>query len=290
LNKDTPEHTARFSFTPEQMADPSGLYGKWVQIFEDIRIYAGTTTLLAGYNGSGKSTLATQIAHMMTEAGVRSFLISPEMPPEVTWRIMQRQSTNSSEPTHPEWALTERHCRANFLLSTVEDRLTPSQVFAQFDMAYAKGYRMMVLDSLTCVRSGHELHEQANFSDMLRNWSRNHPDCYLLVVAHMRKPAGFIGGQISRYDIRGAGEISDLAGHVWLLQRKNKFSQKEVAAYGEYEAKLIVDKNRATGHLVCKMLRFANVSKLFHQKLSVPRYVEYLEERREEQTNVKRIY
>lgn len=274
LNVDSPDGMKRFDFSPEQMRDTDSLYGDCIEVFPEVNFYCGTTTLLGGYNGSGKSTLATQIAHICAQSGVKGFILSPEMPPKVTGHIMTRQATNVGEPTNSEWTLCANHVRENFLFSTTEDRITPDVVKAQFDAAYAKGYRLMILDSITCVRAGHENHQQANFADDLRSWSRAHPDCYLLVLAHMRKPAGYQGGMISRYDIRGAGEISDLAGHVWLLQRKNPFSQKEMAEYGDFSARIIVDKNRATGKLACKMLRFSNIQKLYHPSKQCPRYVD----------------
>lgn len=286
LNVNTPHNMQRFAFSPEEMNDPGGLYGDWIEVFPGVKLYAGTTTLLAGYNGSGKSTLTTQIAHICAGHGVRSFILSPEMPPEVMGRIVHRQATPVANPTPAEWQRAARHVKNHFLFSTIEDRITPDVAISQFDEAYALGCRLMVLDSLTCVRTGHELYQQADFADMLRNWSRNHPDCFVLVVAHMRKPSGYVGGHLSRYDIRGAGEISDLAGHIWLMQRKNPFSQKEMADYGDYDAKLIVDKNRATGTLTCKMLRFSNLQKLYHPTKQPPCYIDYMYEN----GNVERIY
>lgn len=286
LNRQSPVNMERFCFDPETMNDVGSVHGDSIEIFSGIKLYAGTTTLLAGYNGSGKSTLSTQIAHMLANHGLKSFILSPEMPPAVTGRIMQRQATNVGVPTDQEWRRAAQHCRSNFLISTLEDRITPTTAISQFNQAYTAGCRFMVLDSLTCVRAGHELYQQANFADDLRNWSRSHPDTYLLVLAHMRKPAGYVSTMVSRYDIRGAGEISDLAGHIWLLQRKNPFSDREKMQYGDFDAKLIVDKNRATGNLTCKMLHFSNHQKLFHATRQPPRYIDYMQDT----ANVERIY
>jgi len=274
LNSDIPDGMMRFDLSPDELDSTDSLYGDFVEIFPKVNFYAGTTTLLAGYNGSGKSTLATQIAHVLAQCGIKGFILSPEMPPKVTAHIIARQSSNVAIPSRLEWRTMGEYVRKNFLFSTIEDRITPEIAFQQFDEAYAMGCRFMVLDSITCIRTGHELYQQADFADQLRAWSRAHPDCYLLVLAHMRKPAGYTGGMISRYDIRGAGEISDLAGHVWLLQRKNPFNSREVAEFGEYDAKIIVDKNRATGELACKMLRFSNQQKLFHATQKPPRYID----------------
>ena len=102
----------------------------------------------------------------------------------------------------------------------------------------------------------------------------------------MRKPSGYTNSMMSRYDIRGAGEISDLAGHVWLMSRKNPFSQQDKAHYGDFDAKLVVDKNRATGDLTCKMLKFNKQNKLYYVGNRAPRYIDYFSEGE----NVERIY
>lgn len=285
LNLDLPDTMTRFNLPPEVISNPEAMYGNRIEVFPDVFFYAGTTTLLAGYNGSGKSTLATQVGHIMANEGYKTFILSPEMPPNVTWHILARQASRVNEQTPIEANKSNQHCLQNFVVSTIEDRLTPALAISQFDKAYEMGHRVIILDSLTCVRTGHELYEQADFSDLLRNWSRSHPDCFLLVVAHMRKPAGYAGGQISRYDIRGAGEISDFAGHIWLMQRKNPFSDKELNQYGDYDAKIIVDKNRATGKLVCKMLRFNNLAKLYHTGKVAPRYIDYMDPE-----GIQRIY
>ena len=208
------------------------------------------------------------------------------MPPAQTGRILQRQATNVGNPTSQEWRRCAQHVRNNFLISTDEDRITPDNALAQLDSAYNEGCRFLVLDSLTCVRTGHELYQQATFADDLRTWIRGHQDAFLLVLAHMRKPAGYMGGMVSRYDIRGAGEISDYAGHIWLLQRKNPFSDREKAAFGDFDARLIVDKNRATGDLSCRMLHFSRLQKLFHHTRQMPRYIDYMSE----DDKVERIY
>lgn len=273
LNIQSPKNMARFEFSSESMEKIDEMHGERIQIFPQVYMYAGTTTLLAGYNGSGKSTLATQIGHIAAQYGIKTFILSPEMPPEVTGKIIRRQSTNVDMPTKLEWDRTKDYVRDNFLVSTIEDMVTPETAIDQFTQAYKMGCRLIILDSLTCVRSGPELHHQANFADDLRAWSRSHPDAYLLVLAHMRKPNQFTSS-VSRYDIRGAGQISDLAGHVWLLQRKNPFNQKEQAFYGDYDAKIVVDKNRATGELCCKMLRFSKPQLLFHVTKQPPRYVD----------------
>ena len=287
LNRKSPPNMMRFVFTPEELDKPDFLLGDRIEVMPDVWLYPATTTLLAGYNGTGKSTLATQICHIAALHGIKSFILSPEMPPQVTSNILHRQATSVDQPSPSEWQRVSRYVAGHFMISTLEDRITPQAALKQFDDAYDAGCRLMVLDSLTCVRAGHELHQQANFADDLRNWSRKHPDAYLLVIAHMRKPANGQSGLMSRYDIRGAGEISDLAGHIWLVQRKNPFSNKELNQYGDYDSRLIVDKNRATGKLTCKMLRFSPIQKLFHPTKQPPCYVDFDGQK---ESGVARIY
>lgn len=286
LNQESPPGMQRFWFTPDDIRSPENLYGENIEVFPKVKLYAGTTTLLAGYNGSGKSTLSLQVGHIMSQYGYKTFVLSPEMPPRITAHILARQSTNVGNMTDAEATRAAKHVHDNFLISTTQDRITSYKAIQQMNYGYSAGCRLIILDSLTCIKTGHELHQQADFSDELRNWSRSHPDAFLLVLAHMRKPSGYTNGMVSRYDIRGAGEISDLAGHIWLMSRKNPFSQQDKAHYGDFDAKLVVDKNRATGDLSCKMLKFDKCSKLYYVGNRPARYIDYFSEGE----NVERIY
>ena len=280
------ERMRTFCLSVEDLQDANYFMQGAIQIFPDIYIHAGTTTLLAGYNGSGKSTLALQIAHELASVGIKSFILSPEMPPRATAQILTRQAAHPANPTASLWTQASALVRDNFLISTVDERLTPEAAIRDFDFAYMSGCRFFLLDSITCIKVGHELHNQADFADELRAWARSHPDCYLLAVAHMRKPAGQFQSRISRYDIRGAGEISDLAGHVWLLERKDPFNPNDANYYGTFDAQIKVDKNRATGKLVTKKLNFAPIQRLYHNAPKPPDFIPLIHN----QPDVTKIY
>lgn len=255
---------AAFQLEPSALSGPDMFMEGAIEVFPEIYWHPATTTLLAGFNGTGKSTMSLQMAHVLARHGIKSFIMSPEMPPLQTAQILTRQASDIAQPTDDWWRKSAEYVRDNFLISTVEERLTPEMVIADFDVAYELGCRGFILDSLTCVKSGFELHNQADFADILRNWSRCHPDAYLLALGHMRKPQAGVGSRTSRYDIRGAGEISDLAGHVWLLERKDNFDSKSATEYGTFDARLKVDKNRATGRLKIKPLCFFPRLRLFN--------------------------
>jgi hypothetical protein len=275
-----------FDIDVEDLQNPNYFTQGSIEIFPQVHLHAGTTTLLAGYNGTGKSTLALQIAHELASVGIKSFIISPEMPPRFTAQILARQAANPASPTIGLWREAALLIKENFLISTVEDRLSPDLCIADMDVAYMTGCRFFVLDSITCIRTGHELHQQAEFADQLRGWTRAHPDCYLVAVAHLRKPAGHLG-RVSRYDIRGAGEISDLAGHIWLVERKDPFNPNDEKYYGTFDSRITVDKNRATGKLVTKMLNFSMPQRLFHHAPQPPDYLAHFKSSPE---HVARMY
>lgn len=266
---------------PEEASNPEVFLDGAVGLFPKVNFFSGTTTLLAGANGSGKSTLALQIAHIMNSLGIKPFILSPEMPPKFSAQILTRQCTPIAVPNQSLWKDACKYVGENFLLSTVDEQLTPKAALQDFDDAYEAGCRLIILDSITCIKSGRELKDEADFADLLRMWTRAHPDCYMLALAHLRKPNGF--GKINRYDIRGASQISDLAGHVWLLERKDPFNQKDQAFYGDHDSKLVVDKNRATGENSMTMLNFAPRQKLFFDRSGMPEYLPA------DQTNVVRM-
>ena len=268
---------AAFCIATEDLQNPHIFTQGSIEILPQIHLHPGTTTLLAGYNGTGKSTLALQIGHELCSVGIKTFVISPEMPPKFTAQILTRQAARPAVPTAALWRQASILIRDNFYISTIEDRLTPEVCLADMDTAYAAGCRMFILDSITCIRTGHELHQQAEFADMLRGWTRSHADCYLVAVAHMRKPAGQFQTRLSRYDIRGAGEISDLAGHIWLLERKDPFNPRDTDYYGTFDSQIKVDKNRNTGKLITKKLNFSMPQRIFHHTQQPPDYLAHID-------------
>lgn len=276
MEQTTQTRMSSFSIDTKDLQNPNYFTQGAIEILPQIHLHAGTTTLLAGYNGTGKSTLALQVAHELGSVGIKSFIISPEMPPRFTAQILARQAAAPAVPTAVLWDEASKLVHDNFLISTVEERLSPHDCFTDMNTAYLAGCRMFILDSITCIRTGHELHQQAEFADMLRGWTRAHPDCYLIAVAHMRKPSGGFTQRVSRYDIRGAGEISDLAGHIWLLERKDPFNPNDMNYYGTFDSQIKVDKNRATGKLLTKKLNFSMPQRLFHHTPNLPDYLAHV--------------
>jgi twinkle protein len=255
-----------------ELADEA-LFGKRpLHFMGEINIYPQEMTVVAGYNGTGKTTLALQFAHSAAANGIKPFIMSPEMPPKKTGSILARQATTVSEPTAAHWRDVYGYVRQNFILSVVEERLTPDSVIEDFDEAYALGCRFFVLDSLTCIRLN-ELTDQADFADRLRNWIRARSGCYLVVLAHMRKPPVGKSVRVTRYDIRGAGEITDLAAAVYLIARKDPFNPRDAEIYQDFDAMVVKDKCRETGKLGRTWLRFSDKLKLFHATPKAGQYM-----------------
>ena len=256
----------------EELSNSATLGKTPMEIIRGIKMFPQEMTVLAGYNGTGKTTLALQMAQVAASSGVKPFIMSPEMPPKKLGSILARQSTRIDSPSQSHWGEVYEYVRDNFMVSVVEERLTTDDVISDFDEAYAQGCRFFLLDSLTCVRLN-ELNEQADFADRLRNWVRTHANCYLLVLAHMRKPPSGHNVRVNRYDIRGAGEITDLASAVYLMARKDPFNPKDEEVYGDFDAMVLKDKCRETGKLGRTWLMFNDICKLFHDGTGVPAYM-----------------
>lgn len=251
----------------------SALYGKEaLPVIRGIQVFPQELTMLAGFNGCGKTTLALQITHEAARAGLKPFLMSPEMPPKKLGSILARQATRIDQPTKAHWGEVYGYVREHFTVSVVEERLTPDDVLADFDEAYARGCRFFLLDSLTCVRLS-ELNEQADFADRLRNWIRSHAGCYLLVLAHMRKPPAGHNTRVNRYDIRGAGEITDFAAAVYLIARKDPHNPKDAEVFQDFDAVVVKDKCRETGHLTKTWLMFNETNDTFHDGTGAIQYL-----------------
>ena len=221
----------------------------WRKTESLLRFRPKELTIWAGYNGHGKTLILSDImAHSVTQ-GYTWAVASLEMP---LARLAERfviQCSCSQTPT----ADYVRKC-----LSWTDDRIF---VFDELDsveadriLAFAEmSFRQLkvdhvVIDSLVkCGVDSEHNEPQKKFVDRLQRVAKVHGG-HIHLVHHLRK--GMSEEQIpGKLDLKGAGELSDLADNVILVHR-NKAKEKKcfVPDYipdpEEPDARLIVDKQR----------------------------------------------
>jgi twinkle protein len=223
-----------------------GVVMPWAMMDGRFELRPGELSVWAGESGSGKSMMISQIMAHLLRGEDKVLIASLEMRPEETLRRMITQCAGNPNPSEDwvrEWfaGMDDRLFLYN-KLDTVEAKrmVNATRAAAEF-----LGVTHVVIDSLTKCRlptdgPGH-LSAQTDFIDSLQ-WTAKHIGVHIHLVAHMRKPEGSRRAlEASKFDIRGASQITDLADNVLLLTRNY---QKEKALADEQAGVVLDDQER----------------------------------------------
>lgn len=186
----------------------------------------GEVTVWAGYNGHRKSMFTSQAMIDLAAQGERVLIVSLEMMP---WRTMSRMTRQACGMANPAPQFIDRFhewADGRIWLFDHMGRISPSRALAlcRYFAEVHKGTHV-VLDSWMMICGSEEhLDEQKQFSTDLCRLAQQ-SGLHVHVVAHCRKPSGGNSEEKvpTRYDIRGAGAISDQAANtlmVWMNKVK----------------------------------------------------------------------
>jgi twinkle protein len=201
----------------------------WGRIRDKFDLRPGEVTIWAGDNGSGKSMLVGQVMVYLLTANQRVLIASMEMKPEETVERMIIQAAGQVPPADfvsafCSWA--EGRLWLYDQLDTVASDRVLNMVRA---VVQELGVQHVVIDSL--VKCGVKqdgdgaLTAQTVFVDKLQHLAK-HLDVHIHLIAHTRKPERD-STRITKHDIRGASQITDLADNVVLLMR-NRRKEREL--------------------------------------------------------------
>ncbi len=219
----------------------------WTKSHGKLTFRPGEVTIWAGVNGHGKSMLLCQaIAWWLPRQTV--LLASLEMPHDATLVRMLRQTHGAElvpEAAAREWlAWTDDRLWLYDQLDTVQ---TERMVGVAHYGARALGVDHVVIDGLTkCGLAPDDYGGQKAFLDSLA-WVVKNTPTHLHLVAHMRK-GKTEDDRPDKFDVRGAGEIVDLADNllmVWRNKPKERARERMDASRDhEPDATLTVAKQR----------------------------------------------
>ena len=207
---------------------PEGLATPWPYLHERFALRPGELTLIAGANGSGKSMIAGQMVAWAMAAGATCVIASMEMAPHETLRRMVQQCAGggfTAQYAH-WWGQTYRE---KLWVWDVQDVIPADKVLDRVEaVAQHLKANIVVVDSLLKCGlpqdgNGH-LTGQTAFLDRLQHAAK-HLGVHILLVVHLRKPER--GAKSTKYDIRGASQISDLADNVLLMHRNEAKREAE---------------------------------------------------------------
>jgi len=229
----------------------------WEDFHDKIGFPPGQVTLHAGMNKHRKSMVTGQLMGWFALQGARVGIMSFEMPISVTMRRLCCQMAGSKDPGEKFWREwlawnDKRICYYDKFDSTPVDRVLAACLYMGRDL----GCRHIVIDSLTkCKLPYGEGGPVKEFIDILTDTARA-LNVHIHLVCHVRKPDSQGDAYIpNRYDIRGAGELSDLAHNViihWANLKKARILQRGTGPKNDTEEKIldkpcqlfIVDKQR----------------------------------------------
>ena len=236
----------------------------------------GEVTVHHGFNGHGKSVGLTHLMVHFGAHGRKSCIASFEIPASMTLQNMMKQGMGKHKPSgeaefdHALQWMDERFFIYDFVGEALLEPMMNTWEYA----ARKYGVSHFVLDSMLKLKDvkQDDFDTQREMLNRLNRFAKEY-GAHVHLVCHDKKPDSrhpkekFWGGE---YDIKGSGDISDLAWNVicwWRHELKAteiegleiKLNQAQEAdrlelenelreAHRLYDAMLIVQKQRTTGH------------------------------------------
>lgn len=235
-----------------------------------IGMVFGSLNVLSGRNGSGKSTILNQI--YIAEAinqGYKTFLFSGELiGGNVKYWLLQ---TLANEEQFAEYTAKDGHkykkvtiqakekivqdVKDRFFLYDSDDYRIETIIEKMTILAKRYGVRVFIIDNLMTLESSLKDKYEAETDTVkkLKNFAKKY-NAIVHLVAHPRKS---MNENISKDDVSGSANITNLADYVTVIERN--FDKDK-----EYDASLNILKNRHTGVNVEMKLKFNIERKRFY--------------------------
>lgn len=204
-----------------------GLLTPWAEVGQDLAFRPGEVSLWGGVNGHGKSAvLGYVMLHGMTH-GERVCIASMEMKPIDTLDRLARQAACVEKATAKflgefgTWT-DDRLWIYNHVGTVKRERMLAVSRYCRREL----GIKHMVIDSLLkCGIAPDDYAGQKNFVDELCSLARD-TDLHIHLVHHARKSEKE-SNVPDKFDLKGAGEITDLVDNVLIVHR-NKAKEADM--------------------------------------------------------------
>ena len=229
--------------------DPNskGLSMPW-ESMDGLKIREGEVSVWSGQNFHGKSAVLTQCLTHFMRSGEKVLLCSPEFAPEISIARMIQQICGKAPKDINEIDVTAAlaFMEGKFLIYDAIGQIDIDDLMAV--MLFAKeemGVTMFACDNFTVLRlkGGDTNTAQSELMTAFVQGARS-TGIHVMVVVHTRKPSQ--GEQVSRYNIRGASQISDLADVVLCVERNESKERKLADLYLDDEERNEIRKQSDT--------------------------------------------
>lgn len=231
-----------------------GMATPWASVGTDLMFRPGEVSLWGGVNGHGKSAVqGYAMLHGMVN-GARVCIASMEMKPRVTLERLARQACCQEKPAGAylsqfgRWT-DDRLWVYNHVGTVPRERMIAVARYVRKEL----GVGHMVIDSLLkCGIAPDDYAGQKSFVDQLCSLARD-TDLHIHLVHHARK--GEKESDVpDKFDLKGAGEITDLVDNVLIVHR-NKRKESELRKEGLTDDKRASAEAQADTVLICAKQR-----------------------------------
>lgn len=213
----------------------------WAKTRNLVHFRPGEVSLWAGVNGHGKSMFLSQVTLDLCSQKQKVMVASFEMKPV---RQMQRMSRQAYADSKPIADFLQRMAKWSDDRLWIYDHIGAAEwrkVIAV--MRYARmnfGIQHFVIDSLMkCVKGEDDYNAQKDFVNELCAFAHAH-DVHVHLVHHVRKGESEHKAP-GKFDVKGAGAITDQVDNVFIVWRDKKAEDDESA---QYNANLLCEKQR----------------------------------------------
>lgn len=225
----------------------------------------GSLNIITGYNGNGKSTLINQmcIAESISR-GYKVFAYSPELTnsnlkswlyPTIADKDHFINKSYNGEQYQTlgkvgikyidEWIKDKLFVYTDDSMTSNEERL-----LQDMNSMAQNGVRVFIIDNLMKIdlkdSYKNEYMAQKVFVNKLKNFARKY-NALVHLVAHPKKPQSENNTKITKFDIAGSGDITNLADYVISISRITDDDREKNKALMEEDAVIKVMKDRIKG-------------------------------------------
>ena len=205
----------------------AGIKMPWSRLENLFTLRPGELVLLGGMSGHGKSAVAVQLGlHAVTQKkpdgeGYRVGICSLEMPAEYAFHQMAQIAGCKKDP-HEHWMRRVGYYLNDkvFFYDKV-DSMSPTECLQMaIGMKKFNGVDLLVIDGLMMIGLDDDLQQQKIFTQRLAEVAKAFDICILL-IAHLRKPAGPDGEKKapSKHDFLGSSNILNVASSAILIHQ-----------------------------------------------------------------------
>ena len=198
----------------------------WDKTSTIVRLRPGEVSIWAGINGHGKSMVSGQVALWLSRM-TKVLIASLEMKPSSTLARMIRQASGGNQPPQAYIDKFFDWSKDNMWIYDQLDSVDTDRILGMLHYAAQKlGIKHVFIDSLMkCGIGTDDYNKQKDFVDRLC-WVAKSENIHIHLIHHVRK-GGSERERPGKFDIKGAGEITDLVDNVF-IQWRNKGKEEKV--------------------------------------------------------------